>query len=369
MGTNLDMDSLNNAMASTSLTEKETSTELPFRPQLGTEADKALDNIPRYLFRVSAPSSDAEMDGLWVHSKSVKQGRNASTKDIFSFRDPTERQEIAYQLNMHLRWWGNEDVEDNFVSWTSSLLFAIQYIYYRRHTDKVKPSFSDMHLYIIDTSLFPRGTFMCDLDLMRSFAALDYPSHPDHRPIHYNLANLQNLRTSHPKGYYFGEYLSQGSLNIQNKFQMIPANNLFENDRLRRLNPEFDNLYSPGHDNIKWAAAVVELRKSIWPSTLPLLSSAVLKSRLQAVKEIVDNVAEDWRFPIAIYLAALIGCESTTDGQGTENDNIFFQFFRLGTWDGRFSNNLTHGQSIITDLLSLFAQVKHMMDINLFTLK
>lgn len=363
------MDSLNNAMASTSLTENRTATELVFKPYPGTEADRALDNIPRYLFRVFAPSSDARTDGIWVHSKSVRQGLSSSTKDIFSFRDPAERQEIAYQLNMHLRWWGNDDVEDNFVSWTSSLLFAIQYIYYRRYKDHDNPSFSDMNLCVIDTSQFPRGTFMCDLDLMRSFGEFDYPSHPDYRPSHYNLANLHNLRTRHPGGYYFGEFLSQGSLRIQNNFQMIPANILFENDRLRRLNLDFDNLYSPEYDNVKWAAAVVELRKSIWPSTLQRLSSAVMESRLQAVKEIVDNVAPGWRFPLAIYLAALIGCESTTDEQGTANDNIFFQFFRLSTWDGRLWDNLTPGQGINTDCPSLFAQVKHMLDFNLFTLK
>ncbi|KAJ5119422.1 hypothetical protein N7448_010091 [Penicillium atrosanguineum] len=340
MNSDSNVDDLSTEMASASLDDGGTDPEqLLFKPPLDSKAYKSLDDIPRYLYRVFVPSSDAKTDSIWVRSKSVLQGRSSSTKDIFDYEN---QQSIAYQLNMHLRWRRNGYAENNFVSWTSSLLFAIQYIYYRRFKDHDKPSLNDIELHVIDTTSFPTGTFMHDLDLMDFFGEYDYDRHPHYYPPNYNLPNLRTFRNEHLEGYYFGEYLSQGSLKIESNFQMITANVLFDNDRLHRLQPAFAALYRDPEDGVpKWADAVIDLRKAIWPQTTRLLSSAEINRRLQAVKEIVDNSAPSYRFPLGIYLAALTGTESTTEDQGTADDNVIFQFFRLGTWDGRLRATLT----------------------------
>lgn len=116
--------------------------------------------------------------------------------------------------------------------------------------------------------------------------------------------------------YYFGEYLSQGSLKIENKCQVIPANILFEQDRLRRIQPEFAEFAHIRRDTVggkpPWPREVNRLRNTLWPGTkLPILPVNEMLSSLQAVEEIMGYVASGWRYPIAIYFAALIGSESS----------------------------------------------------------
>jgi hypothetical protein len=61
----------------------------------------------------------------------------------------------------------------------------------------------------------PGGTFIRDLDLIRTFWEFD-----DHLPGQ-NLENDQYLRNE--TKYYFREYLSQGPLKIEGKYEMISA--------------------------------------------------------------------------------------------------------------------------------------------------
>lgn len=238
---------------------------------------------------------------------------------IFSSICLPKNENIAHVLYLHLRWWPDDSVEDNFVSWTSSLLFAIQYIYYRHlHTGLDGSSLADIKLYVVDTTKFPKGTFMCDMDLMKIFSEFDG-----------ELNDFQRLRQGGK--YYFGEYLSQGSLKIENKCHVIPAQVLFEQDRLRRLQPQFAELRRyPKSGKPGWANKVLDYRSAIWPlaETLPVLSSAEMSKRLQAVREIIDHVAPGWKYPLAIYFAALVGCESEVEVQGTGIDTELLAFFR-----------------------------------------
>ncbi|CAG8898335.1 unnamed protein product [Penicillium egyptiacum] len=336
-----DTDSLAEAMGRTSLGDITEPEQLLFNPSPRGGADQCLKDIPRYLFRVVAPKSDGDTNGTWAHSKSAHEKNITSTQDVFSFLGGTNQHTKAFELTVHLQWYGHRyTVEDNFVSWTSSLLFAIQFIYYRRFSEDDKPSWNDIKLYVIDTTCFPTGTFMRDLDLIQSFSGVDnHKSDKNNSPKYWNLRSLYSLRTD--KGYYFGEYLSQGSLKIENRSQMIPANILFENDRLRRLQPKFAGLYSArGDPDPRLADAVINLRKEIWSETTPLLSPSELHNRLQAVKEIVDNVAPGWRFPLGIYLAALIGPASEIERQPFPNYNTLFEYFRSGILDDQEHSGL-----------------------------
>lgn len=289
--------------------------QLLFEPSEGSKAEIGLRHIPHYLFRVVSPNSDGKTSEKWIRSKAVVKNSKSSTQDVFSYHDPKSRRMKAHDLLVHLQWWTpfrGEVVEDNFVSWTSSLLFAIQYIYYRHMSTRDRSRLEDIDLYIIDTTRFPRGTFMCDLDLITSFRPFEKP-----RP-NKDLKSLHNLRTT--KGYYFGEYLSQGSLRIENKCYKISANVLFDDDRLYRLQPSFAEEHINGiEETPRWAKSVVQLRETIWPGNdLQELSPVETQDRLKALNEIMDNISLDWKFPLAIYFQALVGAKIKADELGAE---------------------------------------------------
>lgn len=334
MNTDVAMDNLSGTMESTHLEDGPQEPEhLLFDPKEDSGLPQtALDHIPRYLFRVVSPRSDGITDEKWVRSEAVKRNLSGSREDIFFNLDPSKKRNVARTLNLHLRWWREDEMEDNFVSWTSSLLFAIQYIYYRHLDSRDRSSLEEIKLYVVDTTLFHPKTFLRDLDLIHAFR--DFDDHRDGK----NLANVQIMRNK--PNLYFGEYLSQGSLKIANKCQVISAESLFENDRLRGLQPHFADLQSsaPSNAKVEWAREVVRLRGVIWPERgflthLQVLSSAEMSDRLQAVEEIVRNVAPGWKYPLAVNFAALMGAQSTTTDQGTAYDNVFFEYFRSESFD------------------------------------
>jgi hypothetical protein len=323
------MDALTETMRTTCLSGGPGEPEqLLFNPQADSGlAEMALDDIPRYLFRVVSPRSDGETNATWVRSASASQNTDSSLEDIFFNLNSGKRTTIARALNLHLRWWPKNGLEDNFVSWTSSLLFAIQYIYYRHLSSKDGSNVEEIKLYVIDTTLFPRGTFIRDLDLIEAFWKFD--DHPEGK----NLKNLRALRND-PR-YYFGEYISQGSLKIAYKHRTISGKSLFDRDLLQRLQPEFSNIQSTPSKKPDWVKEVLRLRGDIWTVTKETLSSAKMLDRLKAVGEIVSNFQPGWGFPLAIYFAALIGSESATEDQGKANDNVIFGYFRSEQFNGK----------------------------------
>lgn len=317
------MDSLTETMANARLDDQSGELEeLLFRPQTDSGLpENALDHIPRYLFRVVSPRSRGETNETWVRSELAYRNRESSKEDIFFGLDTKKRTTIAQTLNSHLRWWRELDLEDNFVSWTSSLLYAIRYIYYLRLTSEDDSNLEDFKLYVIDTTRFSTETFIRDLDLIDTFCGFD-DNHPSK-----NLESMQNLRTN--LGYYFGEYLSQGALKIADKHQIISGKSLFDGDLLCRLQPQLAEIKKSKNGKPEWAKGVLRLRDSIWlsPEQQRLTSLEMLK-RLWAVGENADKLERSWRFPITIYFAALISRQSETKDLVTETDNVFFQHFR-----------------------------------------
>jgi hypothetical protein len=117
--------------------------------------------------------------------------------DLFQF--PAKK--AANLLLNHLLWQRGAEDGCNLMSWTSSLLFALQYALYRHRKDG--DDLRHITLIIIDTSLFPQGTFIQDMEVMKLF------EHADTR--------LQKFVEYRETEYYFGEYLTQGPLNIQGR--------------------------------------------------------------------------------------------------------------------------------------------------------
>ena len=71
---------------------------------------------------------------------------------------------------------------------------------------------------------------------------------------------------------------------------------------------------------------------------LPILPENEMSGRLQAIEEIIKYVASGWRYPIAIYFAALIGTESSIEGQ--ETANVFFEYFRSDSFHSASSRTI-----------------------------
>src|SRR5690606_38653155 len=87
-----------------------------------------------------------------------------ATLDIFK-----EPPDIAGDLLWsHLRWTAAHEETCNFTSWTSSLLFALQYGLFMHRGLDFRSKLYDIHLLIIDTRKFPKGTFVKDLEIMRA---------------------------------------------------------------------------------------------------------------------------------------------------------------------------------------------------------
>lgn len=191
---------------------------LPFSPTedkqwlLQTSGD-----IPRYLFRVFSPRSQGLTDTSWTKSMGARWDEEDCTVDIFSKPD----YQVADMLHRHLRWWRDRS-DDNLVSWTSSLLFALQYIFHLHIKKSNTSSFEDICLCVLDTTGFVPGVFLRDMDLIQVY-----------QPYNNELkdwAHLRRMKHKHLSGsYYFGEYLSQGALKIEGACQIVSARTIIDN--------------------------------------------------------------------------------------------------------------------------------------------
>lgn len=233
--------------------------EVPFCPS-GNLAAK-LQDTPRYLFRVFSDASAGENSSECM--KSVDALDNTFT-DTFA-RDAFT---VALTLNEHLRWQP-KSYGDPFISWTTSLLVAIQYAIYKHKTECAE--LSTIHLCIIDTTLFPNGVFMKDLDLIEEF----HDKVPDHYPViskggQYDwkgrgLNNFRELRHKQHKDYlgvyYFGEYLSQGQTNIKDRSRTVPCDKII-NHNLFTFMPQFKDEIEG--KTLFWANTVIKLRQPFY---------------------------------------------------------------------------------------------------------
>lgn len=170
-----------------------------------------LDDTPRYLFRVYTPRSCGTTDTSWTKSRNARYGTPSSRLDILARSD----KKVAAMLYRHLTW---KEGDDNFVSWTSSLPFALVYMFHLHANSRDGSEFTDIQLCITDTTRLPGEVFLRDLDLIRAYSPFDA-----------NLAEMETLRTQVQGGrFYSGEYLSQGALKIEGKCDIVSASALID---------------------------------------------------------------------------------------------------------------------------------------------
>lgn len=263
---------------------------------------QSLDDIPRYLYRITTPRSDGTTDAVWTKSKDARYMRPHSTVDLLARQDKLA---VARMLSRHLRWLGTPSDPDNLVSWTSSLLFALQYMFYRHYSSKDASPMATIHLCVVDTAAFPKGVFVRDLDLIRFF-----------RSLNHDLPAFEVLRKKRHRAltgsYYFGEYLSQGALKIEDKCKIVPAQALIDNG-LFEIRPEFSEPLPP--EDTPWANQVIALREAFSLEESPSITAVGIRAALAIAKLFGGN----WRLPLAASLTALLPSQS--------NDHAILQAF------------------------------------------
>lgn len=143
------------------------------------------DTHPRFLYRVHTPQSRGKTEATFVASTGAGQRH----KDILQEDHDRVREKVGRHLTTFSR-----TREDNFMSWTQSLLFAIQYAQYREKNDKPRSSADQIKISILDTQRVPRGSLMPASVLLDTFE-IKLKRNMDHK-------------------WFCDEYLSQGILDI-----------------------------------------------------------------------------------------------------------------------------------------------------------
>ncbi|KAJ5803046.1 uncharacterized protein N7503_005496 [Penicillium pulvis] len=242
--------------------------------------------VPQYLYRVSVHNkSDGETTKIWAKSKDAKKANPGREINILD----GDRTEMADMLSRHLWWEGGSP--SNLLSWTSSLLFALQYVFYRHHRDHV--ALEDITLFIVNTTTFQRGAFVQDLDLISIFSRFSY-----------SLRSMERLRTERTgdfsKRFYFGEYLSQGALKIEGKCSSATGKEIIDKG-LFFLRPELNDSWK--HD-LGWANRVLKLRKC-FAHEPGHESKEDLELQVALAFGIGSLFGSDWEPPIAASLLGL----------------------------------------------------------------
>jgi hypothetical protein len=265
---------------------------LPFNPGPDSGiSPRRLERVDRYLFRLFDKNSDGYTDCKWVKSKDADKTRFQYDKDIFERED---RHEVAQALNEHLYWSGEAYEEDNFVSWSSSLLVVLQYAHFRAR----RCDFREMFLCVVDTTLLPPKVFMRDMDLLAAFSR--YDNSPSY--MQKTLPKLQSLRRKKHReysgSYYFGEYLSQGALHIENCCSIVPIAHIIDTG-LYVLKEE---LADPTTIKEKWANRVIKLREVFYDSSIRYLAH---DREIEYALRIGDLFGSTLKLPMALALLAL----------------------------------------------------------------
>lgn len=193
---------------------------MPFKPsseQLKLMPKFSENDIPRYLFRIHTPVTDGTTTTSYVISPASKGNAPNASTDIFK-ESPRKAGDLLWN---HLKWKRGHERTCNLTSWTSSLLFVLQYAFYRHKGADPKSELSNIQLMVLDTRGFPPGTFVKDMEIMRSIA-----SELDKGEELCNFLQLREEPTSNGSLYYFGEYLSQGDLELGGRCAEAPMDML-----------------------------------------------------------------------------------------------------------------------------------------------
>lgn len=247
-------------------------THLCFVPPVNPfEYQGPLPAVPRYMYRTVRPNTSGVTNEEWVTFLASWRGYQSATVDFCQRQD---RAQAAEELNFHLWWkWYHEA---NLVSWTSSFLLALKYMFYLYETETLKGKqidLSDIQIHVLDTKDLPTDVLIRDMDLIRPL-----------RTFNTDLGRMWTLRqtqkTPFTGHYYFGEYLSQGSLNFARKCTAVTAKALVDRGLLT-IRPELEQSWNPHKPG--WANDVINLRE---PNYSPDTKFSVTKRQKEAMEDL-----------------------------------------------------------------------------------
>lgn len=201
-------------------------------------------DVPQYLFRTfDGKSSGVNDDNVIASMTTVSTSPGHSRIDLLSL--PSDKATDMLHKHLNKSCCDGED-SDNLMSWTSSLLFAIQYAIFRCNKFGCDPA--DIKICAIDTRKFPHGQFARDMWLLQAYrqTAIEVGGHTQ---------NFFRFRLDDER-YHNGEYLSQGSVSHAGRSCVVSLKNL-EESGLYDLYPEFADIQG----KIKWTNRVLELRQ------------------------------------------------------------------------------------------------------------
>lgn len=246
---------------------------------LTSDGLEELPKTPRYLFRTSDSASSGYSDDEVVASPATSHTNfSVNSKDLLSF----EREVACEKLCAHLEkdCFGTADCTDNLMSWSSSLLFVIQYAFWRCHHRHCSPV--DVKICVVDTKNFLCRQFDRDLWLLKKFH-----KSTDECP---KMRHVMGLRD---KGFDNGEYLSQGIVCHKHKSWVVTLEKIIQS-RLCDLCPEFETKKE------QWTKRVHELRLK-WASL-----HSTTRNELQVAMDIAGTCFQGvGAFNIAILLLRL----------------------------------------------------------------
>lgn len=188
-----------------------------------------LSDVPRYLFRAFDHKSTGRNDhNVIASTESISMNSRSSRADLLS----RTGEEAAIMLYRHLTKPCFEENDergnvDNLMSWSSSLLFVIQYATWRCYKRHCTPA--EVEICMVDTTKFPHGQFARDMSLIRA-----YRGSPQ---LAQEIRDFFNFRLKR-KYYDNGEYLSQGVLHHTGRSVVVSLSQLIEAG-LYDLYPEF----------------------------------------------------------------------------------------------------------------------------------
>lgn len=268
---------------------------MPFQPspeQLKHMPKFDGDQIPRYLFRVHTPVTAGKT--TTSHVMPPASGSIPEAKlDIFR----ESLQAAGDLLWNHLAWTRAHEPKCNFISWTSSLLFALHYAFHRHRLSDKPSELSNIRLLVLDTRGVPRGTFVKDTEIMRAIT----PALCQGENLHSFLSLRQDPKRD-GKRYYFGEYLSQGDLAIAGRCVDAPMDMLIHAGLFE---------FHPGLGvEDRWNAfanRVLELREPFLdPSFPPIFPPTDRRLVRKAVASALACFGDRFALPVALMLLTLL---------------------------------------------------------------
>lgn len=183
-----------------------------FRPGKGMgHLNRQFDNIPKTLFRVYSTESCRSMSQTYPTSATSYDAQRAAGKpqstDILQI---TDMDDARTKLGNHLHW---RPSGSNFVSWTSSFMFAIQLALYKSvqtHHNWPAEVPHGIQIYILDTRKLPYGSLIPAIALVDEYG-VKFEDHLKREDV-------------------YGEYLSQGYMDLSDSpMTMFTLGDLIEN--------------------------------------------------------------------------------------------------------------------------------------------